>query len=45
MFTVGMKAEKYNSVHKEGPNQIGRGYPESKPVETATSVTDDPSGE
>jgi hypothetical protein len=29
---------------KESSNQVGRGYPESKPVETATSVTDDPSG-
>jgi hypothetical protein len=40
----GMKDEKNNCVHKEKLAQVGRGYPESKPVETATSVTDDPFG-
>jgi len=31
-------------AHKESSSQVGRGHPESKPVETVTSVTDDPSG-
>jgi hypothetical protein len=39
-----MKAEKRILVHKECPSQAGRGHPESKPVETVTSLTDDPSG-
>ena len=39
-----MKAEKNIPQHVEKYSQVGRGYPESKPVEAATSVTDDPSG-